>query len=422
MSAFTSFPQRGLKATFNGGLGTSRSFSGMGGSAVGGRGPSSLLSSASFSIHTDHLGSELGLKRKAEEEEEEVEEELDEVAIHGDPDTKDTDMGGKAPALPLSIHVDDSNSPIAMAISPSSASSTPPALLPFTYPNASRPVQSHLLLSDYQPSILYHLLQSQHAHLPSPTYLSMVQVELNPRMREILIDWMHEVVGKFKLQQETLFLSCHLIDRFLSLTPVGRRRLQLVGCVALLLACKYEEMLVPEVDDFVHISDKAYTREEVIQMEGTMLNALHFELTSPSPLRFVECMEAHERVKGLGGEGVKELSVYMLHVTLQHYHFLHYRPALLALACWVLAGRTMKGEGAAGEWRRAGQVSFRCEDMELTQCMEAVWESWRQMNLTAGEVGEGGLVGSKFRAVERRFSEERGGGRVASVVVIRPGK
>lgn len=34
----------------------------------------------------------------------------------------------------------------------------------------------------------------------------------------------------------------------------------------MLLACKYEEILVPVVEDFIVISDKAYTRTEVLDM------------------------------------------------------------------------------------------------------------------------------------------------------------
>lgn len=65
---------------------------------------------------------------------------------------------------------------------------------------------------------------------------------------------------------ETLFLTVNLIDRFLAMQPVVRKRLQLVGITALLLACKYEEVSVPVVEDLVLISDKAYCRKEVIDM------------------------------------------------------------------------------------------------------------------------------------------------------------
>ena len=66
--------------------------------------------------------------------------------------------------------------------------------------------------------------------------------------------------------EETLFLTVNLIDRFLERQVVVRKKLQLVGVTAMLLACKYEEVSVPVVEDFVVITDKAYTRQDVLDM------------------------------------------------------------------------------------------------------------------------------------------------------------
>lgn len=66
--------------------------------------------------------------------------------------------------------------------------------------------------------------------------------------------------------EETLFLTVNLIDRFLECETVVRKKLQLVGVTALLLACKYEEISVPLVDDLIFISDQSYTRKEILQM------------------------------------------------------------------------------------------------------------------------------------------------------------
>lgn len=66
--------------------------------------------------------------------------------------------------------------------------------------------------------------------------------------------------------EETLYLTVNLIDRFIAVHPIVRKKLQLVGITAMLLACKYEEVSVPVVDDLIMISDKAYTRYEVLDM------------------------------------------------------------------------------------------------------------------------------------------------------------
>lgn len=71
---------------------------------------------------------------------------------------------------------------------------------------------------------------------------------------------------KFELMDETLFLTVNIIDRFLEKRVVPRKKLQLVGVTAMLLACKYEEVSVPVVEDLVLISDRAYTKGEILEM------------------------------------------------------------------------------------------------------------------------------------------------------------
>ncbi|TYJ50181.1 hypothetical protein E1A91_A01G188400v1 [Gossypium mustelinum] len=120
----------------------------------------------------------------------------------------------------------------------------------------------------------------------SPNYMDR-QFDINEKMRAILIDWLIEVHYKFDLMEETLFLTINLIDRFLERCTVIRKKLQLVGMTAMLLACKYEEVSVPIVEDFVLISDKAYTRKDVLDMEKLMVNTLQFHMSVPTPYVFM---------------------------------------------------------------------------------------------------------------------------------------
>ena len=45
----------------------------------------------------------------------------------------------------------------------------------------------------------------------------------------------------------------------------------MVGVTSMLIASKYEEIYAPEVRDFVYITDKAYTKEEILKMEYSIL-------------------------------------------------------------------------------------------------------------------------------------------------------
>lgn len=113
------------------------------------------------------------------------------------------------------------------------------------------------------------------------------QPEINAKMRSILVDWLTEVHRKFELMPETLYLTVHIVDRFLSKETIQRKELQLVGISAMLIACKYEEIWAPEVNDFVRISDSAYLREQVLAAEKAILRKLEWHLTVPTPYVFL---------------------------------------------------------------------------------------------------------------------------------------
>ena len=131
------------------------------------------------------------------------------------------------------------------------------------------------------------MFETEEKDLPSPNYMNR-QNDVNEKMRGILVDWIIEVHLKFKLLPETLFLTVGLIDRYLEKTQIMRTKLQLVAVSAMLIASKYEEIYAPEVRDFVFITDNAYTREEILTMEMSILTTLQFNITSPSAFRFLE--------------------------------------------------------------------------------------------------------------------------------------
>lgn len=130
-------------------------------------------------------------------------------------------------------------------------------------------------------------LEARQGLSPMAGYMER-QADLNEAMRAILIDWLVEVHLKFKFEEETLYLCVNLIDRYLSVESTLRSKLQLVGVTASFVACKYEETYPAVCRDFVYVSDHAYTREQILEMEGRMLHTLNYHLFVPSSLHFLQ--------------------------------------------------------------------------------------------------------------------------------------
>jgi len=171
-----------------------------------------------------------------------------------------------------------------------------------------------------------------------PRYLT-TQVDINEKMRAILVDWLVEVHRMFKLLPETLYLGVSIIDRFLSLKQISRDTLQLVGITSMLIASKYEEIYAPECNDFVYISDGAYTKPQILHMEQNILNTLNFNITHPSALHFLR------RYSKAGGSDytLHTICKYLIEVVLIDVKFLKFPPSLQASAS-VYLGRAMTGK------------------------------------------------------------------------------
>ena len=169
----------------------------------------------------------------------------------------------------------------------------------------------------------------------------VVLCNLKPaKMRGILIDWLVEVHLKFKLMPETLYLTVNLIDRFLEKEQIMRNKLQLVGVTAMFMASKYEEIYAPECRDFVYISDKAYTRDEILRMEGLMLSRLNFQLTAPNAFVFIKRFAKVAGIATTPRSTTELLANYLLELTLQDYKMLKYLPSTICASAIYLALKT----------------------------------------------------------------------------------
>jgi cyclin B len=166
------------------------------------------------------------------------------------------------------------------------------------------------------------------------------QRDINEKMRGILIDWLVDVHLKFKLLPETLFLSTELIDRYLEKVEINRNKLQLVGVSSLFIACKYEEIYPPELKDFVYITDKAYSKEEILKMEYEILRSLDFNITSPSSLRL---LEAYIEIFQLKWEDQQLFfAKYLLELFLVDYRMIKYSPSWIAASTIYITMKVKK--------------------------------------------------------------------------------
>lgn len=112
------------------------------------------------------------------------------------------------------------------------------------------------LLAEYVQDIYAYLYKLENIFPIRDNFLAS-QMDVTPKMRSVLLDWINEVHNQFSLELETYHMTVSMIDRYLQAnTATPRRYLQLVGVTALFMASKYEELMPPEISDFVYVTGK----------------------------------------------------------------------------------------------------------------------------------------------------------------------
>ncbi|KAH1119318.1 hypothetical protein GLYMA_17G204900v4 [Glycine max] len=196
--------------------------------------------------------------------------------------------------------------------------------------------------SSYAPDIYNSIFVREFERRPSSDYMDMLQQDITPSMRGILIDWLVEVSEEYKLLPDTLYLTVNLIDRSLSQSLVQKQRLQLLGVTCMLIASKYEEICAPRVEEFCFITDNTYTKAEVLKMESEVLNLLHFQLSVPTTKtflrRFILASQSSYKVSYVE---LEFLANYLAELTLVEYSFLQFLPSLIAASAVLLARWTL---------------------------------------------------------------------------------
>ena len=181
---------------------------------------------------------------------------------------------------------------------------------------------------EYINEIYSNLLQDEKKLKQLYGYISN-QPDINEQMRAILIDWLIEVHYKFHLKDETLYQTVFIIDSYLSAFPILRAKLQLLGVAALFISCKQQEIYYPQIYELIDITDGAYVKEELVDMENHILKILGFNIVSPTAIEFYHIIS-----KAFNFDTKQYfLGKYFMESSLIDYQMIKYSASVIGVSC-----------------------------------------------------------------------------------------
>ena len=215
---------------------------------------------------------------------------------------------------------------------------------------------------EYFDDICQELFSNEDKYLVDPKYMSN-QSDINHRMRAILIDWLIDVHLKYKLVPQTMYIAVNLIDKYLEKNETNRAKLQLVGVTAMFIACKYEEIYPPDLKDFVYITDGAYVKQDVLDMEYKMLKSLEFNITFPTQWSI---FEIYKKKLDLDDKTFK-LAWFLMELCLIDYKILKFKMSYIAASAILIAIKTL------GIYRNDFSSVIGIEENQLEECCKEIY-------------------------------------------------
>lgn len=163
------------------------------------------------------------------------------------------------------------------------------------------------------------------------------------------------------------------------------------------LAAKYEEIYPPELRDLVYITDRAYNKEDILEMESEIAVALNYNLTVPTIHSFLcrYLKAAH------ADRTMVQLACYLAERTLQEYGMIRFLPSVIAATAVCLARKTLKRHS----WSPTLVKYTNYDEADMADCANSI-DSFINLDGTSQE------------AVKRKYSSPKFGGVAKLTVTI----
>ena len=166
------------------------------------------------------------------------------------------------------------------------------------------------------------------------------------------------------------------------------------------MACKYEEMTIPGMNDFVYVSDNAYSKEDMKDMERRMISTLSYNLGRPLSINFLRRYSKIVQATDIE----HTLGKYLLDLTFVDHSLSHMAPSYLS-ACASFLSRYLFA------YRRLTLST------SITLLVERLWPtrfmtyhtgySYEELRQGVEQLGQL-LIGqdtTKLRSVQKKFSQ-----------------
>ena len=170
-----------------------------------------------------------------------------------------------------------------------------------------------------------------------------------------MVTLLEALITEKEYKEETLYLAVSLCDRYLVNLAIGKKMapcLIMLAIIGTLMAAKLEQPIQPNFNRMIRLVkqkwDVDYYRDDLIDLETSIIRTLDFDLHYTSPLTFLERYQRlyeldriiEDRTSGV----IDEIARLLIRTLLRSRNYLSLKPSQIAAASLTLAINISKSE------------------------------------------------------------------------------
>ena len=222
-------------------------------------------------------------------------------------------------------------------------------------------------------------------------------------MRTVAVDWLVLIHHKiFKFEENTLFLTIQIFDRYLSKVILDTEKTELLLLSSFILASKQNEVDYVNMQEALQLAKQKFNKEQIVNMEYDILKIINFEVLAPTMCEFFTIFA---NFLNLSNKKINE-GLYLLNIVLADYHMLEYPNFLLALAILKLITKTINQNlmsiiiNVIKEKKIVG--FYNIINIEENRYQEKILELCNKIKLLFNT-----FIETKYKNIQEKFSESK---------------
>lgn len=184
-----------------------------------------------------------------------------------------------------------------------------------------------------------------------------IGLDLNQKMRAILVDWLMEVARMFRIRPDSIHKAINILDATLVRMPdASKANLQLIGLSSLALAATYEEIYHPDVAEYVGVSDSAFTADQLNDMCVRIFKLLGCSISMPTEM---DCLRLVSKHTGADLDR-HSASKHLIMMSTLYTGVMQFLPSVRATACSYISQLVLGGPEYANIFNIPVEVVKTC--------------------------------------------------------------